>query len=231
MRDPSTLPEPQFKHYDRDLIRDDLEHRVAFARDFLRFTEDDGKVLNSVAPLIAPLIKPTVDGVYTQLFRFDYTSLPFLKKNADYAGEAHAVDLSQLNHDDPQISHRKKILSVYVGKMFTSDFESLATWAYFDKVAMMHTGLAGFKHRAKKDPLVVDLQPMALLLGWVVDVVVKAVLSLPDETADLATKTAVITAFNKLVWIQNDLFNKSYAKNDAELAAATAARKEEDPAA
>jgi len=25
-------------------------------------------------------------------------------------------------------------LSVYVGKMFTSDFESLATWAYFDKV-------------------------------------------------------------------------------------------------
>jgi len=25
----------------------------------------------------------------------------------------------------------------------------------------MHTGLAGFKHRAKKDPLVVDLQPSA----------------------------------------------------------------------
>merc|ERR1712000_551070 len=51
----STLPEPQFKHYDRDLIRDDLEQRVTFARDFLRFTEDDGKLLNSVAPLIAPL--------------------------------------------------------------------------------------------------------------------------------------------------------------------------------
>jgi len=75
------------------------------------------------------------------------------------------------------------------------------------------------------------LHAVALLLGWVVDVVVKAVLSLPDETADLATKTAVVTAFNKLVWIQNDLFNKSYAKNDAELAAATAARKEEDSSA
>lgn len=125
----STLPEPQFKHYDRDLIRDDLEQRVTFARDFLRFTEDDGKLLNSVAPLISPLIKPTVDGVYTQLFRvrpsrvlrrcrghdmradlrvarpqFDVTSRPFLKKNADYEGNEHAVDLSQLNHDDPQIS-------------------------------------------------------------------------------------------------------------------------------
>merc|ERR1712000_459694 len=156
----STLPEPQFKHYDRDLIRDDLEQRVTFARDFLRFTEDDGKLLNSVAPLISPLIKPTVDGVYTQLFRFDVTS------------------------------RRKKILSAYVGKLFTSDFEAHSTWAYFDKVAAMHTGLAAFKHRAKKDPLVVDLQPMALLLGWIVDVVVKAVLSLPDETADISTKTS-----------------------------------------
>merc|ERR1712169_140024 len=183
----STLPEPQFKHYDRDLIRDDLEQRVTFARDFLRFTEDDGKLLNSVAPLI---------------------SRPFLKKNADYEGNEHAVDLSQLNHDDPQISHRKKILSAYVGKLFTSDFEAHSTWAYFDKVAAMHTGLAAFKHRAKKDPLVVDLQPMALLLGWIVDVVVKAVLSLPDETADISTKTSVITAFNKLIWVQNDLFNK-----------------------
>merc|ERR1712000_15442 len=186
----STLPEPQFKHYDRDLIRDDLEQRVTFARDFLRFTEDDGKLLNSVAPLISPLIKPTVDGVYTQLFRFDVTSRPFLKKNADYEGNEHAVDLSQLNHDDPQISHRKKILSAYVDKLFTSDFEAHSTWAYFDKVAAMHTGLAAFKHRAKKDPLVVDLQPMALLLGWIVDVVVKAVLSLPDETADISTKTS-----------------------------------------
>merc|ERR1712169_60015 len=220
----STLPEPQFKRYD-------LEQRVTFARDFLRFTEDDGKLLNSVAPLISPLIKPTVDGVYTQLFRFDVTSRPFLKKNADYEGNEHAVDLSQLNHDDPQISHRKKILSAYVGKLFTSDFEAHSTWAYFDKVAAMHTGLAAFKHRAKKDPLVVDLQPMALLLGWIVDVVVKAVLSLPDETADISTKTSVITAFNKLIWVQNDLFNKYYSKTDEELAAATAARKEEDTSA
>jgi len=96
MRDPSSLPEPQvrppavsssfsladvpskrlqFKHYDRDLIRDDLEHRVAFARDFLRFTKEDGKVLNSVAPVIAPLIKPTVDNVYSQLFRVRLAAL------------------------------------------------------------------------------------------------------------------------------------------------------------
>ncbi|BGP57018.1 hypothetical protein JCM8202_004547 [Rhodotorula sphaerocarpa] len=228
---PASAPEePQFKHYDRDLIREDLEQRVTFARDFLRFTEADGKTLNMVAPLISPLIKPTVDGVYSQLFRFDYTSIPFLKNNVGFEG-THAETLAQLNHDDPQITYRKKILSGYVGKMFTSDFEKFSTWAYFDKVAAMHTGLAAFKHRANKDPLVVDLQPMALLLGWIVDVVVKAVLELPEETADVATKTAVITAFNKLVWIQNDLFNKYYSKTDAELAAATATAKEADPSA
>ncbi|BGP38593.1 hypothetical protein JCM10450v2_002542 [Rhodotorula kratochvilovae] len=223
-------PAHQFKHYDRDLIREDLEQRVTFARDFLRFTEADGKVLNSVAPIISPLIKPTVDGVYEQLFRFDYTASSFLKNNVGFEGK-HAETLKDLNLDDPQIAYRKKILSSYVGKMFTSNFEAHSTWQYFDKVAAMHTGLAAFKHRANKDPLVVDLQPMALLLGWVVDVVVKAVMGLPEETADVATKTAVITAFNKLVWCQNDLFNKYYAKTDAQLADATAAAKDANPSA
>lgn len=56
-----------FKHYDRDLIRDDLEQRVTFSRDFLRFDEESGKTLNSVASVVAPLVKPVVDQVYVQV--------------------------------------------------------------------------------------------------------------------------------------------------------------------
>lgn len=122
-----------------------------------------------------------------------------------------------MNLDDPQISFRKQFLSVYISKVFKSDFENPVTWVYFDKVAEMHTGelplssslrlpdssflsagLAGFKHRASKDPLVVDLQPMALLLGWVEDVVLHAVMELPNDVADIKAKTAVLSAFNKL---------------------------------
>jgi hypothetical protein len=44
---------------------------------------------------------------------------------------------------------------------------------------------------------------MAALLGFVVDIVISAVLSMEIP---LETKGTVIRALNKVVWIQNDLF-------------------------
>ncbi|GAA5829373.1 hypothetical protein JCM11251_005025 [Rhodosporidiobolus azoricus] len=198
-------------------IRQSLEWTVAFGRDFMGFSEEDGKVLNSLATMVSPLVKPIVDGVYVHLFEYLYTKAFFLKRNVGFEGE-HATALDKLTLNDDMISFRKTSLSADVGKIFTSDYESFKTWEYFDKVAKMHTGLKGFAHRASKDPLIVDLQPMALLLGWVEDVVLKAVM---DLEVDNATKTAVLRAFNRFVWLQNDLFNRWYAKTDEELAAAT----------
>ncbi|GAA6037922.1 hypothetical protein JCM8097_009492 [Rhodosporidiobolus ruineniae] len=229
----------------KDLIRDDLEWRVAFGRDFLNFTEDDGKTLNSVAALVTPhpphrvrfflflsiphlvltLLLARSDGVYSHLFEYDYTKAFFLKRNVGFSGQQ-ITDLAQLTLDSDQIAFRKHFLRAYVAKIFTVDYEKFATWEYFDKVAKMHTGLKDFKHRANADPLIVDLQPMTLLLGWVEDVVVAAVMDLPNETADAKVKTAVLRAFNKFMWLQNDLFNRWYAKTDEELAAAMEKAKE-----
>ncbi|GAA6037943.1 hypothetical protein JCM8097_009501 [Rhodosporidiobolus ruineniae] len=210
----------------KDLIRDDLEWRVAFGRDFIGFTEEDGKTLNSVASVVTPLINPIVDAVYVHLFNFPYTKAFFLKRNVGFEGD-HAATLEALALDDNQIKFRKTFLRTYVAKIFTSDFEKWATWEYFDKVSKMHTGLSGFKHRANKDPLVVDVQPMALLLGWVEDVVIKAVMELSEDVADVGAKTAVLRAFNKFMWLQNDSFNRYYAKTPEELAAATEKAKAE----
>jgi hypothetical protein len=44
---------------------------------------------------------------------------------------------------------------------------------------------------------------MAALLGFVIDIVISAVLSMDIP---LETKGTVIRALNKVVWIQNDLF-------------------------
>jgi hypothetical protein len=40
-----------------------------------------------------------------------------------------------------------------------------------------------------------------MFLGYVVDILLSAVLS---ADLDIATKTKVLKAFNKIVWIQND---------------------------
>lgn len=49
---------------------------------------------------------------------------------------------------------------------------------------------------------------MSALLGFVVDIVIGAVLAL--EGVELETKGNVLRALNKVIWIQNDLFSRHY---------------------
>lgn len=50
---------------DRDRLQSDLAYRVSFARQFIGFSQDDADALNAAAPLVAPLVKGVVDGVYS----------------------------------------------------------------------------------------------------------------------------------------------------------------------
>lgn len=49
---------------------------------------------------------------------------------------------------------------------------------------------------------------MGILLGYVVDIVVGAVMDM--DVIDNQMKSKVIRALNKVVWIQNDLFARHY---------------------
>lgn len=72
----------------------------------------------------------------------------------------------------------------------------------------MHTGKPGFKHREKRPDLRVEYIHIGALLGYVVDIIVGAVLEM--DAIDIKMKCRVIKAFNKIVWIQNDLFARHY---------------------
>ena len=53
---------------DRKLLQTSLPDRVAFARDFVGFSDEDGETLNAAAALVGPLVKGVVDGVYGESF-------------------------------------------------------------------------------------------------------------------------------------------------------------------
>ena len=76
----------------------------------------------------------------------------------------------------------------------------------------MHTGKPGFKHRAKRPDLRVEYIHMGALLGYVVDIVVGAVMEM--DVIDTQMKSRVIRALNKVVWIQNDLFARHYISSE-----------------
>jgi len=188
-------------------LTNDLAYRVEYLREFIEFTQDDCDALAAAAPVVAPLVPAVVDAVYTKLLTFDVTAKSFVPRQTGYDGLA-PTDMNELSHSHPQIKFRKDFLARYLVKLVTMDYNKLESWEYLDKVGLMHTGQAGFKHREKKPALRVEFIHCNVLMGFVEDILVNAVMGHPD--LDNATKTAVLRAVNKIVWIQIDLFARHY---------------------
>lgn len=124
----------------------DLPSRIKYLRTFIGFTSEDAAALHASKPVVAPLVPVVVDAVYTKLLSFDITANSFVPRQTGFEGDTPA-DASELNHDHPQIKFRKDFLAGYLVKLVTMDYEKDSSWAYLDKVGLMHTGEAGFAHR------------------------------------------------------------------------------------
>lgn len=130
-------------------------------------------------------------------------------------------------------SHLTFLLQIFMKswarRVLTSDYSSGKTWAYMDKVGIMHTGVKSFRHRNHVAPLVVPCKfsssPLlsltspshqhidrdcALSLGWVQTVLQTAILKLDSDELSNEEKIAAIGAVSKVIWIQNDLFARHY---------------------
>jgi hypothetical protein len=213
-----TLTPRTVQHVDPAALRKDLTARIAFLKSFLNFTDDDGAAIQSSAGVIAPALPAVLDAIYTHLISYDVTAKAFARPQPEQKdSDGKVADVSELSLDHPNILHRKDFLKVYFVKLVSnSDWSNESPfWNYLDKVGLMHTGEPGFRHRQKRPELRVEVMHVSLLLGFVEEIVLKATLG-ADEL-DLATKTKVISAFNKLLWIQNDLFQKHYVTEASSL--------------
>ncbi|KJA24041.1 hypothetical protein HYPSUDRAFT_548829 [Hypholoma sublateritium FD-334 SS-4] len=190
-----------------EISLNDLPTRIQYLRDFIGFNSEDAAALHTARDVVAPLVPTVVDVVYEKLLSFDITAKSFIPRQTGFTGET-PTKLSDLNAEAPQIKFRKDFLANYLVKLVTMDYSKEQSWEYLDKVGLMHTGKTGFAHRVNKPALRVELIHCSILLGYVEDILVNAVITHPD--LDLATKNAVARAANKIIWIQNDLFARHY---------------------
>ncbi|CAE6449363.1 unnamed protein product [Rhizoctonia solani] len=195
------------QHVDANLINTDLQARVDYLVKFIEFGPEDAQALHGAAPIVKPLVSAAVDAVYEKLFSFDITRVTFMSRNTGFTGKL-AEKLEDINHNSEQIKFRKDFLKLWLIKIFTADYNDPKTFEYLDRVGVMHTGKAGFKHREKKDPLFVDYAHCAILLGYVQSMLTSAVMGRDDLPQEV--KTATLLAINKVMWIQNDLFARHY---------------------
>lgn len=180
-------------------LEEDLDYRFAYLAEFMGFGEDDIKAIHAAASRLAPLVPGLVDAVYVKLFSYDATKRHFVPRQSGYEG-AVPVSLETLTLDHDMIRFRKQHLGRYLSNLVTKAYDGKMV-AYLDFVGKIHTPHAG------SADLSVPLVQMNALMGFVSDALVSTILGLG---LDRETEVRTLRAFNKLLWIQNDLITRHY---------------------
>ena len=187
------------KQIDERRLETDLEYRFAYLAEFIGFGEQDIQAIHGAASALAPLVSGLVDAVYDKLFGYDATNRHFVPRQSGYQG-AVPVELATLTQDHEMIQFRKQHLGRYLVSLVTKPYDG-AMVSYLDMVGKIHTPKAGSKE------LNVPLIQMNSLMGFVSDALVQTILSL---SLPRPQEMAALRAFNKLLWIQNDLITRHY---------------------
>lgn len=185
---------------DENRLEKDLGYRFGYIAGFMNFGEEDVATIHAAASHIAPLVPTLVDAVYEKLFSYDATRRHFVPMQHGYEGPT-PKNLEEVTHDHPLIAFRKGHLARYLTRLVSQPYD-VKMVDYLDFVGKMHTPQAG------SPALDVPLVQMNALLGFVSDALVSTILGLGlDREAEVRT----LRAFNKLLWLQNDLINRHYA--------------------
>ena len=197
------------KHIDETRLETDLAYRFTYLAEFMEFGEQDVAMIHAAAAHLAPLVPTLVDAVYNKLFKYDATKRHFVPRQHGYHGPL-PTGIEELTQDHEQIKFRKEHLGRYLVQLVTRPYDDKLV-QYLDLVGKIHTPKAGAQE------LDVPLVQMNALMGFVADALTATILSLNLER-DL--EVAMVRAFGKLLWLQNDLINRHYAASQASAIAA-----------
>ncbi len=188
------------QHIDEGRLESDLGYRFEYLAGFMGFGQEDIDTIHGAADALAPLVPGLVDAVYDKLFSYDSTKRHFIPRQHGYEGELPS-DVGSLEQDHEMIQFRKKHLTNYLVGLVTRTYDGKMV-NYLDLVGKIHTPKAG------NPQLDVPLVQMNALMGFVADAFVATILGLGLEKG---AEAKALRAFNKLLWIQNDLIVRHYA--------------------
>lgn len=190
----------KMQHIDELRLENDLGYRFEYLAGFMSFGENDIVAIHSAAEHLAPVVPALVDAVYDKLFGYDATKRHFVARQHGYEGEL-PESIDALEQDHRLIQFRKQHLGRYLESLVTRPYDGKMV-SYLDMVGKMHTPKAG---SAELD---VPLVQMNALMGFVADAIIATIMGLG---LDRDTEIRTVRAFNKLLWLQNDLINRHYA--------------------
>lgn len=122
-----------------------------------------------------------------------------MQQQNGFAGQAPA-SLEVLSVDHEQIKFRKEHLKRYLMILLANPYDAQMV-KYLDMVGKIHTPAAGNKQ------IHVPLIQMNALMGLLSHLIIEAI---QQSNLDGPVVVRFITAFNKILWIQNDFIQRHY---------------------
>lgn len=191
----------EMKSIDEARLEEDLGYRVWYLRDFMGFDEQDVEAILAVHDQVTARVDDIVDAVYLKFFEYVCTKRHFLPRQHGYHGPL-PTSLEELTEEHDLIQFRKGELRRYLLLLVTGPYDGRVA-AALDRVGAIHTPEFG---SAELD---VPLVQMNAMLGFIADRVLAMVLELD---LDDEPKGRLMRAFSKLLWLQNDLVTRRYAR-------------------
>ena len=180
-------------------LETDIQARYEFLAEFIGFTAEDVAAIHACVVQLAPLVPQLVDKTYEKLLSYDATARHFVPRQHGFDGPL-PESTEALHANAEQIQFRKEHLSRYLMSLVGRAYDAKMV-TYLDMVGKMHTPKAGNKE------IDVPLVQMNALMGLLSDILTETIAGF-DMPQEQMLKT--IRAFNKLLWIQNDLINRHY---------------------
>ncbi len=165
-------------------LEKDPDYRFAYLADFIGLTELDRVVIRGARSVLEPRLDRMVNTLTGRVMAFEPAARHFRGADGTVDKEGITAHLR---------GYLVRLLTEPGGKGFGG---------YLDEVGAIHRA-----HTGSRDVDVPEVQVNALL-GFISDQVVRTVIELE---LPLRQRIRAIRAFNKLLWIQNDLMRRHYS--------------------
>ncbi|KAI9503621.1 hypothetical protein GGI25_004857 [Coemansia spiralis] len=200
------MSQPKPKPIDHDRLYTDLQYRYEYVSEFIGFGVKDHDAIHKSADYISGLIPACVDAVYDKLFNYDLTWEHFSKDQEGFeVRDKRGKEVTSVDKDSEVIVFRKTMLTKYLRKLVTAEW-NLSYVKYLDWVGHIHTSTP-----MKRSTINVEYIHCNALFGYLSGMIVDALQKNTDWDDD--TRNAIIQAYIKFFWIQNDLFSRYYVKD------------------
>lgn len=188
------------EHIDENRIRSDLRYRFEYLSKYLDFTQQDVRILNSLAPILLPVLPSIVEQIYAKLYSFDITRNYFLIRHDGF--QTYQTKNPKCSLLAVQTSYRKDMLSVYFQRVLMQTQWDETFLTYLSRVAEMHTVNGG------STSINVDYTHINLLLTFIQNSLTNFLWN--SDQIEMKNKFDIVKTIGKLFCIQNDFFTYHY---------------------